>query len=862
MTLPKVWSATAYGWGVVYVLTVEGVDCVFAERELGLTLPGSGPFASYSAEDGSLVVDDSGPVGSEIDRAQGVGAGFSFGFALLDTSTVRTHLLAPTYTAKLTDDVSVSDVSVSVDDNSSWPTSGSFWLGVERVTYTGKGGSTSFTGCTRGTAGGKAYAHQMGGASGIVTSSPRWWVGRECTLWAYAVDPIGQVPGSTYGDADNVVCVWRGYIEEGPQRIAQGFRFEASSLDRRLDRPFQAKVTGSVAATGARYNVQPTTQFKIEVAKSTTAGVQSWSHALEFKPFSALSSSSTYSGAQLRGLVASSFATALAALGSPATTRIDSLRWIEVFNVAGKPSSGSLWRAQIVIKAAAVSASELIKIYLNADGLPSSLFFQIVIDPSVDQYAPAMQLNTFGFLDTYDSPMIPKGHLLGQTSGVTIELDDGSPSLVDAPATVEIKVNDSTLKMTAGVVSSTEGQLYLSGFTSISGPADTAATIGKSAAIVYSAAGSVKKLLLEHLHSSGTAGSRDSTYDTLARAQGYGLLTSRVNQPSFGLASEGVLQSLALDMMTGDRSFVDIFGGLLALTGRAVVARVDVTDAYRQIKLQLVSTKLGGSGGDVTITDADLLTLAESPVEILDRQRPINLVKLQLDNEASINYTDQAAVDVFGTVEQSWDLPHNNRSDVYSFATPLVAAYIAAQPTIQTMSIRVGPNIDAHVGDRIRVSLSHPSIYDWQTGAQGYVGPAVVLGRSFDLRTMAITLTIAASAAIKSAALSPSMLITAYSAGNYIEVDRGWYTHLATTLADSDPFNLILYDPGTTEATSNYLTCDGVTDTGSAARLSIDSISGALTPSANTTRATLPETATATEYQKRFSHVADGGAWI
>ena len=73
MTLPKLWDATAYGWGVVYCLTVEGIDLVFAERELGLTLPGSGPFADYSAEDGSLVIDDSAPVGSDIDRSQGVG---------------------------------------------------------------------------------------------------------------------------------------------------------------------------------------------------------------------------------------------------------------------------------------------------------------------------------------------------------------------------------------------------------------------------------------------------------------------------------------------------------------------------------------------------------------------------------------------------------------------------------------------------------------------------------------------------------------------------------------------------------------------------------------------------------------------
>ena len=859
MTLPKLWDATAYGWGVVYCLTVEGIDLVFAERELGLTLPGSGPFADYSAEDGSLVIDDSAPVGSDIDRSQGVGVGLSLGFALLDTASVRTSLLAPTYTAKLTANVTTTATTVSVDDNGAWPTSGTFWLGVERITYTGKGGSTSFTGCTRGTAGGKASAHQMGTASGIVTSSPRWWIGRECTLWAYAVDPIGQVPGTTYGDADNVVCIWRGYIEDGPQRIPAGFRFEASSLDRRLDRPFQAKVTGKIVDAAARYPVQPSSKIKIEVELINSAGAQQWSYSVVFSPFSALSAAQVYSGAQLRAAIETAFD---AALSVAAQVKIDEFRFVEVYVQPG--GTWKFWRGTVIVKAAALTAGDRVAVYVHGDDLPSDWSVSFVIDPTKPMAAPMAHAMSKGFWDSFDSPLQMSPPLAGKVSGLTIELDDGDPSLVVAPATVEIDIGgDAALRLVCAHVADAGGLLYVSVWTSVSANAAQAPdVVGSTATVMYSATGSIKALLLKHLHSSGTAGSRDPTYDVYPRAQGYGLETSRVNQSSFGLVEQGTLQDLALDSQTGDRSLVGMFSGLLALGGLAIVARADVTDSYRAIKLQMVRATLGGSGGVVSIANADLLTLAESPVEVLDRARPVNLVKLDLDSDNSIIYTDQAAVDTFGTVEQAWSIPHNNRTLVYDISLPLVAAYVATQPTIQTIAIRVGPNVDAHVGDTVSVDITHPAIYDWQTGSQGYVGPAVVLGRSFDLRSMATTLTIAASAAVKAAALSPAMLISAQAAGVSVDVDRGWYTHLAETLTlGGGAFNLIVYDPGSVETAANFIEVDAVTDTGSVCRIGYTSLSAG-TITAGTTYCTLPETSAATDYQNTFAHTDTAGSWI
>ncbi len=860
MSLPEVYAATRYGWGVVYCLTVAGIDCVFAERELGLTLPGLGPFADYSAEDGSLVIDDSAPVGSDLDRSRGVGVGLSLGFALLDTPTVRAALLAPANTARLTAPVAAGDMTIAVDDNGAWPATGAAYLGVERVTYTNRTGTTFVVGA-RGTAGGLAYAHDMGSAAGIVTSSPRWWIGREVTLYAYAVDPAARVPGSQYGDPGNVVCVWRGYIEEGPQRIAAGFRFEASSLDRRLARQLQASASGTVRDTVARTTAPISALYKIEISLNDSAGVQQWSYAIAWSPYAALVAGALYTGAELRAAVAAAFAVALAALGPPATARIGAWKWLIPTKGDAATAAAGRYVAHVAITTPAVNSR--ISAYLTGDqpGTSGVVLNQRVYLPAAAGVDYSLALPWM----TYDAPNRPAKDTTSSIYGLTIELDDGEAALVDAPATVQIRVGEAkTARLICQTVSSIQGRLYVGSFSSASGDSMTPIeVIGATAEVLYSATGAVGAVALEHLHSSGTAGLRDPVYDTLPRAQGYGIAADRVAQASFQKLNAGALQSLTLSTTTGTRSLVDMFDGLLALTAHAIVARVDVGDAYRSVKLHAVSTALGGGGAVGSVTDADLLTLAESPVEVLDRARPSNLVRLRLDSGAEIVITDRSSVDTIGTVEQSWAIAHDDRDTVLEIATQLVGAWIATQPTIQTLAIRVGPNIDAHVGDVVNLELTHPAIYDWQTGASGYDGAAVVLGRATDLRTLSTTLTVAASASVDSRALSPSMLITAYTPGVSIEVDRGWYEHCRYTLAQAGAsFPLLIYDPGGTESAADYLTIDAVTDTGFVCELGIAAIAGVLVPTASKTYATLPETAAATVYQIEFSHVDDGGTWI
>ncbi len=847
-------TAQSYGWGVVYALTVEGIDCVFTERETGLTLPGLGPF-THSQEDGSLVIDTSGPIGSQIDRSAGVGAGLSLGFALLDTAKVRANLLAPTYTARLAADVTATATTINVDSTTGWPASGSLWAGVERITYTGTTAS-SFTGCTRGTLG-KAFAHTQGASSSILTSSPRWWIGREITLWAVAVDPAGQVAGSTFGDVGNVHCMWRGYIEAGPQRVPQGFRFEASALDRRLARPLQAEASGKIVSTAARVQVDPNVTYAIQIDRYASGTLQ-WSHVVQWQPFSGLSTSTRYAGAQLRALVVSGFATALGALGAPATTRIEGLIWAPVTD-----SSGTKYHAKIELTAQ--TSGDQFRLYHV--GQQSAVVAAGSTVTDLPQQIGSAQVVCDLAWATYDSPTESLTQAQSGIRGLTIELDDGSPSVVTAPVTVAIELaKGSSGYVTAAHVSSSDGLLYVGTFTKADATAQAASDlVGKTASVQFVAQGDAQTVLLKHLHSSGTAALRDASFDTLPRAQGYGLQTSRVDQASTAKLAQGPISALTLDTTTGARSLVEMFAGLMALSRLAIVARPDTSDDYRQLKLAVVSTALGNSGAVKEITDADLLSLNQSPVEVLDRAVPANLIKLELENGQSVTYTDQPAVDTFGTNEHTWSVPHNDRDTVYAVATPLVASYFATQPTIQTLKLRVSQLIDVHVGDVVSLNLTHPAIYDWASGTAGYTGSAVVLGRSFDLRSKAVELTVAASAQLSGKALAPSAEVTAYSAGSTITVARGWYQHFQTTKDKDGNFEIAVYTPGNGEATTNGFEIRAVTDTGSACQLTIQATVGAPTVTvggANPSRITLRDHANATSYQQLFAFVDRGGFWL
>ena len=232
--MASIWDATkSAGWGVVYYATIEGLPLVFAERTTGLSLP-----SGYTEELNDLIVDDSAEVGQEIDRRTGLGKGLPFTLRLRDSTTLRSYVTRGNTTHLVADIDGSSTSAIAVKDDSDFASSGSVFIGLERITYTSTSG-TAFGGTITRARNGYGYPHRAGT---VVSSAPHRWQGREVRLYARPITPSGYLPGTAIDD--NAVEVWRGRIRNGPQRDRNSWTFDALALDRVLADDLPAPISG------------------------------------------------------------------------------------------------------------------------------------------------------------------------------------------------------------------------------------------------------------------------------------------------------------------------------------------------------------------------------------------------------------------------------------------------------------------------------------------------------------------------------------------------------------------------------------------------------------------------------------------
>lgn len=129
----------------------------------------------------------------------------AIGFEIADgrTGALATLLADADETALstyVTIDVDRNDTTINVKSTAGFPSSGTIYIGHERITYTNTT-ATSFTGCTRGTFpwGGKAswgHTHRAAPADGSgvgveVSNKPRVWANRGAMLYIVAKDTTG-----------------------------------------------------------------------------------------------------------------------------------------------------------------------------------------------------------------------------------------------------------------------------------------------------------------------------------------------------------------------------------------------------------------------------------------------------------------------------------------------------------------------------------------------------------------------------------------------------------------------------------------------------------------------------------------------
>lgn len=190
-----------------YVVAIEGVDTILTNESDTTAVASAWADTDWTGATSGLYVDlDQKQSGHPWEPFQ---PGGTLTLTIADEQIgVVTHRTAGGAETELTVSIDQDDTTITVQDTSAFPSSGTVHIGTEAVAYTGKT-STTFTGCTRGkhspfgTATGSsryAHNHRVGVAGPYsppiqprVTQYPRTWIGRWVGLWVHGYESDGTL---------------------------------------------------------------------------------------------------------------------------------------------------------------------------------------------------------------------------------------------------------------------------------------------------------------------------------------------------------------------------------------------------------------------------------------------------------------------------------------------------------------------------------------------------------------------------------------------------------------------------------------------------------------------------------------------
>ena len=869
--MARVWEPLQYGWSVVYVLKIEGVSDLFSEGLDGSATGESLP-ATWNNEDPSLVIDGGARIGQRIDRDKGIGVGFPLSFRLLDTSTVRGWLKVWSNSATLTADLTASATTVTVNSTSGWPNSGSLWIGNEHITYTGLGGpGFTFTGCTRGV-NGLAYAHDSSTtATAFATDLPRSWRGRYVELYAVPVDPTGYLPGSTL--LDQAELVFRGHLSAGPDRVGDEWAFEALALDRILSRELSTAISGEVVDQEIRMTLNDPAVKVMISAEGFAAGVSQWDETLTFEPYAAKAVGDLVSEAEMMALWDSAFAAALAVASAGVQAVFEKSHWYFMGkSTKPYPHLAGLWRLGIELDADA--AVDDVSLTVNVGGTPFPW-----------EYNPKMVTGgivadtvfwTLYYFSAYPEPQKQLGAPL--IDAAAIELDEADPSDVAAGSILKID----NLLYSFDWKASANGRLYVGGLKSLVGAEPTAPLTGKTAEVYLADSGFLADVIRRQLMSSGTANLRNTPHDSLPEVQGYGLDETFVDVTGIEQNLDGYLKWLEIEVETSGESCESILCPLLALSGRALVAKPvardesDALDEEHAMRISLVETLPSGGSYAATITDAEIVASQSTPVKVRRLRPAFNVITVKGiiggEEQHTIHIRDKGRRTPGSLV---FRIPMKAKGDLLGVITAWAKARFASDQSAREVTLFLVPWLDFEIGDLVRFSeVTHHNLVDLTTGEAGtFSGTARVLGSSIDPPTGLREVTVHFGGYLDGLALCPSAEVQAWSTdpaapgvNDTISVPVKYLDHFARVIDEDGDLTLSLYNPGTAEMSTDPFgyTFDGIAESGGLCVLTISALlDGAETVTANLSRLTTPKTADASSYQTdNLMHDGDGSFWV
>ena len=648
-------------------------------------------------------------------------------------------------------------------------------------------------------------------------------------------------------DGGDSVQLWRGRVTSGPDRAPDGFILGCQSIDRLLDAPLAGKVSGKVDSTTTRFEVNPSWSPTVYVlaVDGTGSGTAIYEHQISWTPFQGYDPAVLLSGEEWRTQVEASWTIAAALAGASA----------DLGSLLHKEGDGGVWHAYVTI-----TANAAVK-YVAVTSQPGPA--------GVDKTSFGSSGMAFDYLQQLWQTL-GSGEVTGDATSfaVSIKLDEGDPADVQPTGAVKLSTGSLSSIYTYSVVDTSGETVYLAGLKRQSGqPKLTAAQAFDADAEILALDDddTWDVLALRCLHSSGT-GARSVTYDTLAAGAGYGIDSGSVDAASF-IAHLGGVNFNGRASSAG-KSFVDMFGGIMALLRKAVVSR---PDAAGVVALRVVET--GGSTAYLTtITDDDLLSYAGDPVVSIKRADAPNSVVVdagEFGGSLRLIYNDQADIDGRGKVEVAYAIDAIDRVQLAATARTATVGSFANDATLQAVELVVRPSLDLHVGDAAWLTTTHPAVWTWSTdpGQVGYDGPARITGRRLGLKPGVVILTALIDGATQVHALSPAAEVVAYSdatAPTAIDVSTIYTEHFVQAIAEAaGTIRVHHYQPGQAEGVAQWYIISAAVETAGVCRLTVSGapVGAPTLDTAKRSTLTLPPTASATAYQALFAHADDGSYW-
>lgn len=688
MTTPStIWSSLRRsGYGVLYAFTVEGIPYVFSERQ-ALTYGGASPTVpSGYTFSGALAVTDGTAISSECDRKSGVGSGRAVSLTLSRQRLTSEGLLGvlfarPTKRARVTSDVTnPAATTINVDDTSAWGSSGTLWVGRERITYGGKTG-TSFTSCARGTCG-LPHVIKSGLASGYVyaTDVPVYWRGRIVTIYEHLTTPCGQLMGSALATVGEYCReVWLGFVDAQPQPSAPGFVLRCLPIERLLSQKVGADltadiVTGDVYPTGEYRGADAVTAYSPIIYAGET-------DQLVFKASG--NSNSSIGPTREMGICSavSWFAEALKNVDSVTSSHSQAIAFDNAYGgspvlvcyALGTASTDSVtvastaWFVEPTVLTIQGGRRLLLPLRLNT--CPAWL----VVRPSPDALDAATSLPASGY-------------------GI-IESGDSS----------ELVRWDKTSTNTYG---GTEVAIRLSARGLGGTPRLDPWTDGGTFRAITGTFGGFEEVVRTILTSSGT-GDRGS-FDTLGFGMGLGIPDGRIASfPPYPFSGSYI------EAMAGSSDSVEsLLGGWLALWRRCMVQRRDADGYIRLFPVETTCTDQS-EVADVTVSADDTTNAGTSALELQEAPNCIVLRRGTLGSDGQLIVRDTARVQAEGPRQWELKVPGVNDSLGVRMATDI----LALSDGQAVFDVPLAPWVEVQVGQLVKCITAHPQAYNWKSGA-------------------------------------------------------------------------------------------------------------------------------------------------